>query len=68
MHEQGPKIDKVSPLQIPALVTGGRPLETVVEPANAAPLTYATVNQPQNVTFKPLNQSWERFAVYWDTV
>ena len=68
MHEQGPQIAKLPPLQVPPLVTGGKPLETVVKPAGGSPLTYVTENQPQNVTFKPLNRSWERFAVYWETV
>jgi uncharacterized protein len=68
MHEQGPQIAKLPPLQVPRLVTGGKPLETVVKPAGGSPLTYVTENQPQNVMFKPLNQSWERFAVYWETV
>jgi len=68
MHEQGPKIDKLPPLSVPPLVTGGKSLESVVEPVNGAPLTYVTVNQKQNFMFKPLNQSWERFAVYWETV
>jgi hypothetical protein len=49
-------------------MTGGKTLETVVRPLNGAPLTYVTVNQLKNITFKPLNQSWERFAVYWETV
>ena len=68
MHKQGPKIDEVSPLRVPSVVTSGRPLETIVKPVNDAPLTYVTTRQPQNITFRPLNQSWERFAVYWDTV
>ena len=68
MHEQGPKIGKLPPLQLHPLVTGGKPLETVVKPVDGSPLAYVTVNQPQNVTFKPLNQSWDRFAVYWETV
>ena len=68
MHEQGPKIAKVSALQVPSLVTSGQPLEAIVKPVNDAPLTYVTTGQPQNITFRPLNQSWERFAVYWDTV
>jgi len=67
MHEQGPQIGKLPPLQIRPLVTGGKPLETVVRPVDGSPLTYVTVNQPQNVTFKPFNRSWERFTVYWET-
>jgi DUF1680 family protein len=68
MHEQGPQIAKLPPPQVPPLVTGGKPLETIVKPVDGSSLAYVTVNQPQNVTFKPLNQSWERFAVYWETV
>jgi len=68
MHEQGPQISKAPPVQVPPLVTGGKPLESVVVPVIGEPLTYITVNQPQNFAFKPLNQSWERFAVYWETV
>ncbi len=68
MHEQGPQIGKLPPLQIGPIVTGGKPLETVVKPVEGSPLTYVTVDQPQSAVFKPLNQSWERFAVYWQTV
>jgi len=68
MHEQGPQISKASPVKVPPLVTGGKPLKSVVEPVKGVPLTYITVNQKQNFTFKPLNHSWERFAVYWETV
>ena len=30
-------------------------------------LEFRTINQHRNVALKPLNQSWDRFAVYWET-
>jgi hypothetical protein len=68
MLENGPKVDKVPPVPIRPLVTHGQPLESVLAPVTGAPLTYVTSGQVQAITFKPLNQSWERYAVYWQTV
>jgi len=68
LHEQkGPSTAKV-PLLMPKLHTAGKPLETIVKSVESEPLTFVTVGQPENVTFKPLNQSWERFTVYWETI
>ena len=68
LHEQkGPSTAKL-PLPMPKLHTGGKPLETIIKPVADKPLTFVTVDQPQNITFRPLNESWERFTVYWETV
>ncbi|MGH9604994.1 MAG: hypothetical protein ACRD3N_04780 [Terracidiphilus sp.] len=36
-----------------------------VRPIPGEPLTFRTTGQEKDVTLKPLNQSWQRFAVYW---
>ncbi|MBU6298528.1 MAG: glycoside hydrolase family 127 protein [Alphaproteobacteria bacterium] len=66
-HEQGPALDKF-PIDVPKLATGGKPLESIVKPVPGARLTYTTVGQTADIVLKPLNQSWDRFAVYWRTV
>jgi uncharacterized protein len=66
-HEQGPEIAKF-PIDVPKLATGGKALESIVKPVPGARLTYTTVGQAKDIVLKPLNQSWDRFAVYWQTV
>ena len=67
LHNNDMPVDK-QPITVPKLRTGGKALEDFVKPVPGAPLTFATHGLSENVTLKPLNQSWERFAVYWETV
>ena len=62
---QGPEIWAAPDLQIPAMNSGGKPVAEWIVPVPGKPLTFETVGQEQNVTLRPLNESWDRFAVYW---
>ncbi len=64
-HNQGPEIHQAPALDVPALHPAGADLESWIAPAQGGVLTFHTTGQPRDVILKPLNQSWERFAVYW---
>jgi DUF1680 family protein len=63
-HNQGPELQEAAPADVPSLVSNGR-VEEWIRPVAGQPTVFQTVGQRRNVTLKPLNQSWERFAVYW---
>ncbi len=60
---QGPEIQE-APLNVPGLIARGSDASDWIEPVPGQPLTFRTTGQARDVTLKPLNQSWERFAVY----
>ena len=62
--EHGPDL-RAMPIDVPALQAGSRPLDDWLKPVAGSPLTFRTVGMAHDVTMKPLNESWERFAVYW---
>lgn len=62
-HNQGPEIPELPPLTVSQLESKGLPIDGWIRPTSA-PLIFRTSGQTQNLTFRPLNQSWERFAVY----
>jgi DUF1680 family protein len=64
-HNQGPEIYEAPALQVPALQPTSADLVGWIKPVPNEPLTFRTTGQPHDVTLKPLNQSWQRFAVYW---
>ena len=64
-HNQGPEIQEAPVVAVPALVAKGAALESWLKPVPGQAMTFRTVGQTADVTLKPLNQSWERFAVYW---
>jgi len=64
-HNQGPEIQEAPAIEIPALKAAGTELADWIKPVAGQPLTFRTTAQATDVTLKPLNQSWERFAVYW---
>jgi len=61
----GPEMGKAPPLAVPDLKAHGSKLEDWVRPVPGQSLTFRTTGQLEDVTLKPLNQSWDRFAVYW---
>jgi DUF1680 family protein len=61
---QGPEV-RESPIPVPSLVSAGKNLSDWIKPVPGEPLTFRTEHQAQNVTLRPLNQSWGRFAAYW---
>jgi hypothetical protein len=65
LHNQGPEIQELPPMSVPALTAKGAQPDSWIKPVPGEPLTFRTIEQAENVTLKPLNQSWERFAVYW---
>ena len=64
-HLQGPEIAEAPPVDVPALKAHGNDPSDWIKPVPGEQLTFRTTGQEQDVTLKPLNQSWQRFAVYW---
>ncbi len=65
-HLQGPEMAAAPPVEVPALKARGAEAADWIKPVAGEPLTFRTSGQQRDVTLKPLNQSWQRFAVYWD--
>ncbi len=63
-HNQGPEMQELPPMMIPGLETKGQTVETWLKPLAEGPLTFRTYGLDEELTFRPLNQSWERFATY----
>ncbi len=67
-HTQGPELTEIPQVDIPKLKSRGAKLEDWIEPVPGKPLQFRTTGQRQDVVLMPLNQSWDRFAVYWTVV
>lgn len=65
-HNQGPEIQEAPRLHVSSLRAKGQQLEEWIKPVPGKVLHFRTVGQQQDVTLKPLNASWDRFAVYWE--
>jgi DUF1680 family protein len=60
-----PKVKEV-PLVVPALAEKGDKLEQWIVPVEGQPMTFRVQGVGgEQVTLKPLNGSWQRFAVYF---
>jgi uncharacterized protein len=64
-HNQGPELQEAESVRVPDINTKGKTLAGLVRPVAGQPLTFKVEGQSEEVTLKPLNQSWNRFAVYW---
>lgn len=64
-HEQGPELDKASLVEVPALAAKGAQPADWIHPVQGEALHFRTTGQAQDVSLKPFNESWDRFAVYW---
>jgi len=64
-HNQGPEIHKAPPVDVPALKAGGADPNSWIRPIPGETLAFRTTGQEREIDLKPLNQSWQRFAVYW---
>ncbi len=62
-HHQGPEIQEAPTVDVPPLKSAGADPATWIKPVPGEALTFRSVGQ--EITLKPLNQSWQRFAVYW---
>lgn len=65
-HRQGPKLAEVQTLEVPDLKARGEKLEDWMHAVPGQPLHFRTTGQREDVTLKPLHQSWDRYAVYWN--
>ncbi len=64
-HTQGPELGELPPFRVPDLKARGEKLEDWIQPISGEPLHFCTTGQSEELTLKPLNQSWDRFTVYW---
>jgi DUF1680 family protein len=64
-HNQGPEVQEAPALEVPPLKSSGADPATWIKRVPGEALTFRTTGQERDVTLKPLNQSWQRFAVYW---
>jgi DUF1680 family protein len=64
-HNQGPEIQRAPALQIPALKSNGADPSSLLQPISGEALAFRATGQERDVVLKPLNQSWQRSAVYW---
>jgi hypothetical protein len=64
-NNEEPKV-KEAPLAVPVLAAKGDTLEHWITPVAGEPLTFrASGTRGEEVTLKPLNESWQRFNVYF---
>ncbi|HEV8408640.1 MAG TPA: glycoside hydrolase family 127 protein [Sphingomicrobium sp.] len=61
MHEEGPEVDKVEALAVPALP---RDLPRRLKPVTGEPLHFIAEVDGRTIKFHPINDSWERYIVY----
>ena len=64
-HNQGPEIQETPPARVPTLSSRGKPVEALLEHVPGQTLAFQANGQSDTITLIPLNESWERFAVYW---
>ncbi len=64
-HNQGPEIQQAPALEVPVLKSNGAEPSAWIRPVPGEALTFRATGQERDVILKPLNQSWQRFAVYW---
>ena len=64
-HGQGAEIQEAPALDVPPLKATGADPAAWIKPVLGEALTFRATGQVHDVTLKPLNQSWQRFAVYW---
>jgi hypothetical protein len=64
-HNQGPEIQDAPPLEVPALQAGGADPSSWIHPVPGQALAFRAIGRGREIDLKPLNQSWQRFAVYW---
>ncbi len=64
-HNQGPEIHRAPDVDVPALKAKGADPGSWIRPVPGEALAFRTLGQDRDIDLKPLNQSWQRFAVYW---
>jgi hypothetical protein len=56
-----------APIETPVLPVRGEPLDAWLAPAAGQELTWHSRGLDTPVTFRPLYESWDRYAVYFFT-
>src|SRR5579863_7454327 len=64
-HQQGPEVVDAPAVVVPALKSKGPDPSSLIRPVPGESLAFRTTGQDRDIDLKPLNQSWQRFAVYW---
>jgi DUF1680 family protein len=64
-HNQGPEVHDAPLIDVPALQASGADPSSWVGRVPGEALTFRAIGQHREIDLKPLNQSWQRFAVYW---
>jgi hypothetical protein len=64
-HNQGPEIHRAPAVDVPSLKANGADPSSWIRPVPSEALAFRTIGQERDFDLKPLNQSWQRFAVYW---
>ncbi|MBL0161473.1 MAG: glycoside hydrolase family 127 protein [Bryobacterales bacterium] len=63
-NRQSPQLSK-APLTVAPLAAKGATLTSWIKPSGNAPLHFRTTGQGRDIALSPLNELWQRFAVYW---
>jgi DUF1680 family protein len=64
-RNQGPQMEEAPAIDVPWLQAKSADPADWIRRVSGEQLTFIVGGQPKAITLKPLNQSWERFAVYW---
>jgi uncharacterized protein len=64
-HNQGPEIQEAPALDVPVLKSNGADPVSLIRPIPGETLSFRVAGQEREMVLQPLNQSWQRFAVYW---
>ena len=64
-HNQGPQISQAPAVDVPSLKQAGAKPGEWIKPVAGEALAFKATGQASEMVLKPLNQSWQRFAVYW---
>jgi hypothetical protein len=62
LHEQGPDVAKAPPPVPPAVLPAD--ITSRLSPVPGQALTFELAGSQGRILFKPISESWERFAVY----
>lgn len=68
-HNQGPEIQELGPFTAPTLLANGESPDAFIKRVPGQPLAFrASAQNGDTIVLKPINESWERFAVYFTVV
>ena len=67
IKQHGPNLLR-DPFVVPTLSIADKAPQDWLKPEAATPLAWRTTGIGQDIVLKPLNESQERYAVYWKTI